>query len=205
MARSGTLETKRKLLSRPQLRRSEVAEFAGVSVKTVDKAIEQKALRVKKGPSGTALLDPVSVVCVSLFKQAGQRLPVTDRRRVCSLAYRTTTDDLANLELELSPGLVVRYGAASDELRRALAYTRDRDRFIEINPKIRRGDPVIKDTRISVYGLASRVADGDTIEVLCDDYPYVPREAIETALLYARTNPRRGRRPAPAWRKAAFA
>lgn len=73
-------------------------------------------------------------------------------------------------------------------------------RYIEIDPEIRGGEPVIRGTRITVYGVAQRIADGDTIEALLEEYPYMPREAFEQALLYAGTKSRR-RRPIPAWQR----
>jgi len=58
---------------------------------------------------------------------------------------------------------------------------------------------VIRGTRISVRALADRVADGDTVDVLKEDYPEVPKQAFETALLYAASHPARGR-PRKPWR-----
>lgn len=203
MARGGsaTATTRKKPT---YLRRAEVAELAGVSVKAVDKAIEQKALRVKRGPNRAALLEPASVVCMALIKQTGNRLAVSDRRRICRFAYETESSELPKAELELSPGLVVRYSAARDEHAQALGYVRNRARFIESNPKIRHGDPVISGTRIGVHAIADRINDGDSLESVLEDYPHVPREAFETALLYAKANPRRGR-PALAWRRPVHA
>ena len=68
-----------------------------------------------------------------------------------------------------------------------------RNRFLEVNPKIRGGEPVIRGTRVPIRGLAKQVEAGETLEVLREDYPNIPDEAFEFAVLWARTNPRRGR------------
>jgi uncharacterized protein (DUF433 family) len=51
---------------------------------------------------------------------------------------------------------------------------------------VKGGEPVIGGTRISVRGIAQRMDDGDTIEILVEDYPYVSAEAFQTAYAYAK-------------------
>jgi uncharacterized protein (DUF433 family) len=63
------------------------------------------------------------------------------------------------------------------------------DRWIEINPEIQGGTPVIRGTRITVYAVLGRLDGGDPMEDLLDDYPYVTREAFEAAAAYARVHP----------------
>ena len=41
--------------------------------------------------------------------------------------------------------------------------------------------------------LAERVADGESDEILDEDFPHIPAEARAVAAKYARTHPRRGR------------
>ena len=98
--------------------------------------------------------------------------------------------------------LVVRWSPEiSDTVHAAERYARLRDQWIEINPKIKGGEPVIRGTRIGVRGIAQRMDEGDTIEILTEDYPHVPAEAFQTAHTYGKAHPRRGRRTRP-WRDA---
>lgn len=83
-------------------------------------------------------------------------------------------------------------------VREAEKYAEQRDRFVTRDPAIKGREPVIAGSRISVYAVAARLAGGDSIEDLLDDWPHLERAAIEAADLYARTHPRRGR-PASRW------
>ena len=64
------------------------------------------------------------------------------------------------------------------------------------DPSVMGGLPVVKGTRIPARTLHARLAGGDTVEMILEDYPYLDRETIEAAALYAQANPTRGRPPA---------
>jgi uncharacterized protein (DUF433 family) len=73
-------------------------------------------------------------------------------------------------------------------------------RWIEHNPQVMGGTAVIRGTRMTVYSVAGRVAGGDSIDSILEEYPHLCRDAIEAALAFARANPlitRPGGRP---WR-----
>ncbi|PZU59280.1 MAG: hypothetical protein DI547_06605 [Sphingobium sp.] len=80
--------------------------------------------------------------------------------------------------------------------------TRMRNIHIEQSPDILGGTPVIKGTRVSVYAIRGRLDGGESIDAMIEDYPDLDREAIETALLYARTHPLVGRPGGRPWKKA---
>ena len=56
---------------------------------------------------------------------------------------------------------------------------------IERNPDIMFGKPVIKGTRLPVDLLLEKLAYGHTEEKLIEEYPFITREDIHAALLYA--------------------
>ena len=56
---------------------------------------------------------------------------------------------------------------------------------IVINPKIMLGKPVIKGTRLTVEIIIEKIAYGATIQDLQRDYPFLKKEDISAALLYA--------------------
>jgi uncharacterized protein (DUF433 family) len=76
-------------------------------------------------------------------------------------------------------------------------YVRLRNRYIQRDPKIMGGEPVIRGTRVPVRTIATLIEDGEPHHVLREDYPHVPEEAYEVAVLWARENPRRGRPARP--------
>ncbi len=56
---------------------------------------------------------------------------------------------------------------------------------IEINPKIMMGKPVIKGTRLTVEIILEKLAYGYSVEEILSEYPFLKKEDIQAALLYA--------------------
>lgn len=56
---------------------------------------------------------------------------------------------------------------------------------IEINSKIMLGKPVIKGTRLTVELIVEKIAYGETIDDIKKDYPFITKDDIRAALLYA--------------------
>jgi uncharacterized protein (DUF433 family) len=61
----------------------------------------------------------------------------------------------------------------------------DYKRYIERNPDVMQGKPIIKGTRITVELLMRKLADGYGTEDLLKSYPHLKREQILAALEYA--------------------
>lgn len=57
--------------------------------------------------------------------------------------------------------------------------------FIETNPAVMLGKPVIKNTRIPVELIVRKLGEGATIGDLLDAYPNLSKEAVHAALTYA--------------------
>jgi len=57
--------------------------------------------------------------------------------------------------------------------------------LIESNPKIMVGKPVIRGTRITVEFILDKLAAGETVEQILEDYPHLTREGIRAALEFA--------------------
>jgi uncharacterized protein (DUF433 family) len=56
---------------------------------------------------------------------------------------------------------------------------------IEKNPEIMFGKPVIKGTRLPVDLILEKLAYGYTEEKILEEYPFITKEDIKAALLYA--------------------
>jgi uncharacterized protein (DUF433 family) len=56
---------------------------------------------------------------------------------------------------------------------------------IEVDPKVMLGKPVIKGTRLTVELILEKLAYGATEEDVLRDYPFLSRDDIKAALLYA--------------------
>ena len=57
--------------------------------------------------------------------------------------------------------------------------------YIEVNPEVMTGKPVIRDTRITVEQILEDLATGDSVEDVLEAYPRLKKEHILAALSYA--------------------
>lgn len=57
--------------------------------------------------------------------------------------------------------------------------------YIEVDPEIRFGKPVIKGTRITVYDILQWLASGMTHEQIISDFPQLSEKQILACLSYA--------------------
>lgn len=60
--------------------------------------------------------------------------------------------------------------------------------FINSDPKIMMGKPVITGTRITVELILEKLAAGESVEQILDAHPRLTREAVSAALQYAVKN-----------------
>lgn len=58
--------------------------------------------------------------------------------------------------------------------------------FIESNPKIMFGKPVIKGTRITVELILEKIAGGESVEAILSSYPHLTREQILACVDFAK-------------------
>lgn len=57
--------------------------------------------------------------------------------------------------------------------------------YIERNPEVMGGKPIIKGTRITVELIMRKMAGGYTVEELLESYPHLKKEQIQASLEYA--------------------
>jgi uncharacterized protein (DUF433 family) len=57
--------------------------------------------------------------------------------------------------------------------------------YIEVNPKIMMGKPIIKGTRITVELILEALAAGESIDNLLASWPRLTKEAVQDALAFA--------------------
>lgn len=202
--KGATLPAKAKFENREALfSRREASLLAGVPLKTVDKAIEERVVKARRSKSAGTLLDADDVMALAVIGRAGVPLRSQAKRKIRRwLQEAQPYGSGKRPELQLSDVVVIRLDPAfRDAFKQMSSYQEGRERFIESNSEIRQGEPVISGTRIPVRAVAERVKGGETIDDLIEDYPKTPRRAFEAALIYAQTHPRRGR-PTRPWRDA---
>jgi uncharacterized protein (DUF433 family) len=77
-------------------------------------------------------------------------------------------------------------------IRNVAVYEIARERIVS-DPDVMGGLPVVRGTRIPARSLHARIAGGDSVESIIEDYPYLDNETIEAAVMFAKANPERGR------------
>ena len=191
--------------------RNETAEISGVSVSAVNKALEQRIAKPRRS-RGRTLLAVEEAAALALISQIPVRLSVKLKRELRDWIVNRSPQPAE--ELELSPALrIAMTDYASEVAERAAEYARLRDKYVEVDARKLGGTPVIRGTRMPVRTLAQLVESGESREVLREDYPHIPEEAYDIAVIWARGNPRRGRpnsldpktRPRPSRRAATAA
>jgi len=180
------------------LTRREAAEIGGIPLKAIDKAVEQRVVKARRRRGGT-WLEANDVAALVLLHQLPPGLPVALKRRLRNwLAGPRPLP--AGAEFSLSEAVVVSVTEHVVEARRrALEYARLREKYIETNPAVMGGAPVIRGTRLPVRSLARLIELGERPEVLREDHPGVSEKAHDIAVVWAAAHPRRGR-PVPPWR-----
>lgn len=73
-------------------------------------------------------------------------------------------------------------------------YSDTLDENVTMDPNIMGGVPIVKGTRVPVHTVSALLERGASVEKIKEDYPYLTDRAIGAAVLYARANPRTGRR-----------
>lgn len=175
--------------------RLEAAKLSKTSESAVNKAIEQKVIPTRRRGRRTVLDAADVATLVAIRELRPVKLPLGYKRRIRSWLR----DGSEAAELTLTNVLAVRRSEEVEEaLQRAKRYVELRERYLEVSPGTRGGEPVIRGTRVPIRGLAKQIELGEAPEVLREDYPRIDEEAYDFAVMWARMNPKRGR-PTPMW------
>lgn len=180
-----------KAATSPLLTRNEISEISGVSINAVNKALEQRVAKVWR-QRGRTLLAADEAAALALLSELPIGLSVKLKREVRNWIVKRNPAEAEELELSRALRIAMTENAA-DVAKRAIDYVRLREKYLEVDPGKMGGAPVIRGTRVPVRTLAQLVEGGESYEVLKDEYPHIPEEAFDIAVLWARGNPRRGR------------
>lgn len=175
----------------PLLTRSEIAEISGVSINAVNKAIEQRVARARR-QRGRTLLAADEAAALALLSELPVSLSIKLKREVRNWIVKRNPVSAEEFELSRALRIAMTENAA-DVAKRAFDYVRLRDRYVEVDPGKMGGTPVIRGTRVPVRTIAQLIEGGESGKVLKEDYPHIPEEAYDVAVLWAKGNPRRGR------------
>src|SRR5216683_1905449 len=187
----------------------EVAELSGAPKRAIEKAIEERVLSVRLAslrgaPRGARRMLPVyAVAYAALVKNLGLKLTSAQKKRLIAKLAQLEPTAMCRARVELIPAVEIDVGRlVGDVMDRAERYRVARDASIVIDEAIKGGTPVIRGTRMTVYSVLGRIEHGETVDDVLNDNPDLSREAIEAAIIYARTHPLIGRPGGRPWAHA---
>jgi len=188
----------------------EVAELSHVPKRVIEKAIEERVLRVqfRAAPGATRrarrLLPAYAVAYATILSKLDLKLGLAQKKRLVACLSQTKPGQIRRTRLELAPALELDVGRLiGDVMDRAERYRSARDALIVLDNEIKGGTPVIRGTRMTVYSVLGRIEHGDTVTDILADNPDLSRRAVEAAVIYARAHPLMGRPGGRPWVDAA--
>ena len=187
---------------------AETAFLAETGPGAVEKAIEEGIIEIRRGPATRAssrkrrLLSAKSVYYIAFLKKCDLSFSRRHKHQLWAWFGKTPPNHLRTARWQISPGVHIKPGELIGDIHERVSwYGRARDRWIETNPAIKGGTPVIRGTRVSVYSVAGRIKHGESIEDVAEDNPDLLPEAIKAALTFADANPLVGRPGGRPWRE----
>jgi uncharacterized protein (DUF433 family) len=171
---------------------TEAAAVTGLSVKAVNKAIENKLVPTKLQRYGRIrkrYLSNVGLVCLQLEAKGTRFLPLQMRRHVFRLVIQAPRQEI----IRQSDALFIDLKTARQTLASGLFDLRKAKQMIIRDPEILNGMPVVRGTRVPVYLIVDLLNDGTTIQDILEGYPSLTEESVRLAQLYAIAFPKRGR------------
>ena len=188
----------------------EVAELSQVPKRVIEKAIEERVLRVqfRAAPGATRrarrLLPAYAVAYATIVSKLNVKLGLAQKKRLAEWLAQAKPGQVRRARLELAPALELDVGRlVGDVMDRAERYRSARDALIVLDKEIKGGTPVVRGTRMTVYSVLGRIDHGDTVADILADNPDLSRKAIEAAIIYARAHPLMGRPGGRPWVDAA--
>ena len=182
------------------------AELAALSLSPaeVSALLEMPERRVRKEvehglfPSPPQLDFDMVVYLKVLDRLAELEPPVEWRRRMLKSIRNALMHghiSAVSEELELVPGVLqLRLRTVAEEVSEQLVpFYRWRDARVVSDPAILGGEPVFRDSRLSVRRVGEALERGEKVATVREDYPYLSAEDIEFAPRYVRAYPRVGR------------
>ena len=194
------------LQTQPTLTPTEAAVVASVTVRDVNRVIDERILPDKLyvvANDRTRLLFVDSCVLISFYFKTANQLTAEER-------IKTIADASSRL-----PSILIKEGSRRNASRSNWVVREDfltidlapfvksvRGQFARLqqarelvveDPEILGGVPVVRNTRIPVYDIAASAAAGISSDRLLAAYPGLTARDVELAALYAEANPQRGR------------
>lgn len=177
---------------------AEVSWVTGLSVKAVNKAIEDAAVPVRVARVGRVrrrYVPYASLVCLQLHAEGLNRLPLRIRREV----FRRVLKEPAQKQLRYTEALIIDVDGVRSKMSGKLEEMERASGMIHSDAEIMAGTPVFRGTRIPVYLIADMIEQEASLKEVLEGYPSLTPEMVENARIFVATHPKRGRPPVQPW------
>lgn len=187
------------MLETEELSPTEAAVVAGVTVREVNSAVDDRILPFEFAITGGRRAVRREACPLIAFYYGAEHILTADARKeaIAEVATRLLGRPEASPSTE---GLILKRDFVtfdvSDFVKRAddgldrLSKARE---MVTTDPDVLNGTPVVKGTRIPVYDVASSLSAGIDIDRVAAAYPRLSREQIELCATFAQAYPKRGR------------
>lgn len=184
-------------LSRENLTPTEAAIVAQVSVRDINRIIDEQILPENfLQPSHGRLRQIKASACgfIAFYFRTADRLTAEERLRIIQDLNRRMSIRSGETDWVVKDDfLIVNVGPFIQGARERAVRLAAARSLVVVDPEILNGTPVIRGTRIPVYDVAASVAIGLPMKRILAAYSQLNSEAVELAALYAEANPLRGR------------
>lgn len=172
------------------------AAVTGLSLKSVQKAIDSRAVpvsRVRKKGAAKRYLVETALLCLRLEAEGLHQFPLQTRKNIFKAVVRSPREP----QLRFNSVIWVDVMGARRRLAMSLLELRKAERMVRSDEAIMTGAPVFKGTRIAVHSVAEMVNSGTPVAEILEGYPSLDEEQVRSAPLYAKAHPLRGRPRTP--------
>lgn len=193
-------------LAQPTLTPTEAAVVASVTVRDVNRVIDERILPDEfyvVANDRTRRLFVDSCVLIAFYFKAADRLTAEERIKTIADASARLPSGLAKERSRSNAWwkkwvvtedfLTINLGPFVRSVEEQFSKLQQARALVVEDPEILGGVPVIRNTRIPVYDVAASAAAGISTDRLLAAYPGLTAKDVELAALYAEANPQRGR------------
>lgn len=179
---------------------NEAAFAAGVSLKTVNQAIDREHVRTRALERSTDRARRGIDASDAVYLSVREVLAPAVRTKLYRFLHGRQLSELpSQFEVER---VVLNLELAIREVGERLRLLATIEERVEVDPEVRGGEPVFRGTRTPVHAIARKLELGSTAEELYEDYPQLEQGDLELAAQYAKLYPPRGR-PRTDWMRPA--
>lgn len=186
------------------LKPAEAAVVAGVAIRDVNRAIDERILPesfLSLDGAGRRRIAATACAFIAFYFESAGRLTAEERlfaiRQAESRFHwsraRALSSPIAEDWVVRHEFLTIDFGPFVRRTEKRMDRLSAAQKMVVCDPEILAGTPIIRGTRVPVHDVAASIAAGFPLRRILAAYPSLDEERIELAAIYCEANPLRGR------------